>query len=115
MITNSHYHPQYNWSNNTDNLLYRHYHSSLSLIIITYHYSSILTVCARSMTGSLIEGQNLLILIGGIVLSIVLIGVVLALIYRLWTYIQDRKEYAQWVKDQQDANWEKVRNIICYL
>ncbi|PIK40457.1 putative integrin beta-1-A, partial [Apostichopus japonicus] len=73
---------------------------------ITIFYEKI-PICARSMTGSLIEGQNLLILIGGIVLSIVLIGVVLALIYRLWTYIQDRKEYAQWVKDQQDANWEK--------
>lgn len=69
-------------------------------------------VCARSTKNNLIQGQNLWILIGGIVLSIVLIGIVLALIYRLWTYIQDRKEYAQWLKDQQEANWEKEQNPI---
>eukprot|EP00057_Strongylocentrotus_purpuratus_P012905 XP_011667379.1 PREDICTED: integrin beta-1-A [Strongylocentrotus purpuratus] len=48
----------------------------------------------------------------GIILGIVLIGMILVCAWRLYTYVQDKREYAQWENDCKKAQWDQSDNPI---
>lgn len=54
----------------------------------------------------------LLPVIIGISLGIVLLGLLLIIIFRFYTWYLDKKEYEQLLKEQQNAKWQKAENPI---
>ena len=59
-----------------------------------------LTVCP--------EAVDPLYIILGIVIGIIIIGLALLLIWRLLTYVHDKREFARFEKERQNAKWEQV-------
>ncbi|XP_071811868.1 integrin beta-1-like isoform X2 [Apostichopus japonicus] len=66
--------------------------------------------CAHS--NLIIEGVELQFVILYIVLGIILFGLLLIFIYRLYTWHLDRKEYQQFVAEKEKAQWDKNVNPI---
>ncbi|XP_072029330.1 integrin beta-1-like [Amphiura filiformis] len=58
------------------------------------------------------EAVDPLYIILGIVIGIIIIGLILLLIWRLLTYIHDKREFARFEKERQNAKWEQSQNPI---
>ncbi|XP_022079796.1 integrin beta-1-like [Acanthaster planci] len=56
--------------------------------------------------------SDVLWIILGIVIGIILVGIALLLIWRLLTYIHDRREFQQFEKERNNARWEGGENPI---
>ena len=54
------------------------------------------------------ESVNVLAIVGGVVGGIVAVGLALLLIWRLLTFIHDRREFAKFEKERQNAKWDTV-------
>ncbi len=63
------------------------------------------------------EAVDPLYIILGIVIGIIIIGLILLLIWRLLTYIHDKREFSRFEKERQNAKWEQVRNpcMLCAI
>ncbi|XP_071966262.1 integrin beta-1-B-like [Antedon mediterranea] len=57
-------------------------------------------------------GPGVLWIIIGIIIGIILVGLALLLIWRLLTFIHDRREFEQFEKERQDAKWEGGHNPL---
>ncbi|XP_038047358.1 integrin beta-1-like isoform X1 [Patiria miniata] len=55
---------------------------------------------------------DVLWIIIGIIIGIILVGIALLLIWRLLTYIHDRREFQQFEKERTNAQWEAGENPI---
>ncbi|XP_064455980.1 integrin beta-PS-like [Ornithodoros turicata] len=58
------------------------------------------------------EPINILAIILGVIIGIVLIGLALLLIWKLFTTIHDRREFAKFEKERQMAKWDTGENPI---
>lgn len=58
------------------------------------------------------EPVNILAIILGVIIGIVLIGLALLLIWKLFTTIHDRREFAKFEKERQMAKWDTGENPI---
>lgn len=56
---------------------------------------------------------NLIAVVGGIILGILALGIVLLLIWKLLTYLHDRREYARFEEEWRKAQWDTVRTAGC--
>ena len=54
------------------------------------------------------ESVNILAIVGGVVGGIVAVGLALLLIWKMLTMIHDRREFAKFEKERQNATWEVV-------
>lgn len=50
----------------------------------------------------------MLAIVGGVVGGIVAVGLALLLIWKLFTFIHDRREFAKFEKERQNAKWDTV-------
>ncbi|XP_028290114.1 integrin beta-1-like isoform X1 [Gouania willdenowi] len=57
-------------------------------------------------------GPDIVPIIAGVVVGIVLIGLALLLIWKLLMIIQDRREFAKFEKEKQNAKWDTQENPI---
>ena len=55
------------------------------------------------------ESVNILAIVLGTIIGIVVIGLILLLIWRLFTTIHDRREFAKFEKETQNAKFDTVR------
>ncbi len=74
--------------------------------LIFVHFSCLLLFCMHSSVCP--SKSAILWMIIGIVVGILLVGLVLLLIWRLLTYIHDRREFNQFEKERENARWEAV-------
>nr|KAG5690036.1 hypothetical protein BaRGS_009843 [Batillaria attramentaria] len=58
------------------------------------------------------ESVNVLAIVGGVVGGIVAVGLALLLIWKLLTFIHDRREFAKFEKERQNAKWDTGGNPI---
>lgn len=58
------------------------------------------------------EPVNILAIVLGVILGIVLIGLALLLIWKLFMTIHDRREFAKFEKERQNAKWDTGENPI---
>ncbi|XP_053373314.1 integrin beta-PS-like isoform X4 [Mercenaria mercenaria] len=58
------------------------------------------------------ESVNILAIILGTIGGIVLVGLILLLIWKLWTTIHDRREFAKFEKETQNAKWDTEGNPL---
>ncbi|ESO98510.1 hypothetical protein LOTGIDRAFT_174238 [Lottia gigantea] len=58
------------------------------------------------------ESVNVLAIVGGVVGGIVLVGLALLLIWKLLTVIHDRREFAKFENERQNAKWDTGENPI---
>lgn len=58
------------------------------------------------------EPVNVLAIVGGVVGGIVAVGLALLLIWKLLTFIHDRREFAKFEKERQNAKWDTGGNPI---
>ncbi|XP_041366244.1 integrin beta-PS-like [Gigantopelta aegis] len=58
------------------------------------------------------ESVNILAIVGGVVGGIVAVGLALLLIWKMLTMIHDRREFAKFEKERQNATWEMGENPI---
>lgn len=47
----------------------------------------------------------------GLLVGILLVGILTLILWRLSTYLYDKKEYARFIKERDAANWNRVRVI----
>lgn len=66
--------------------------------------------CAHSET--IVTGVKVPLLILYIVLGIILIGLILILLFRCYTWHLDRIEYQQFLKEKANAQWDKTQNPL---
>ncbi|XP_033097330.1 integrin beta-1-like [Anneissia japonica] len=57
-------------------------------------------------------GPDVLWIIIGIIIGIILVGLALLLIWRLLTFIHDKREFEQFEKERQEAKWEGGHNPL---
>ena len=60
------------------------------------------------------ESVNILAIVLGTIIGIVVIGLILLLIWRLFTTIHDRREFAKFEKETQNAKFDTVCCLCCY-
>ena len=53
-------------------------------------------------------------LIAGVIVSIVVVGLVLLLIWKLFTTISDKRELARFLLETKDAKWDTVSYVNVY-
>ena len=58
------------------------------------------------------ESVNILAIVLGTIIGIVVIGLILLLIWRLFTTIHDRREFAKFEKETQNAKFDTVSIIF---
>ncbi|XP_048247229.1 integrin beta-PS-like [Haliotis cracherodii] len=58
------------------------------------------------------ESVNVLAIVGGVVGGIVAVGLALLLIWKMLTIIHDRREFAKFEKERQNAKWDTGENPI---
>ncbi|XP_044159190.1 integrin beta-2 [Bufo gargarizans] len=58
------------------------------------------------------EGPNIIAIVGGTVGGVLLIGLLSLFIWKLITYLQDKKEYQRFETERQQAKWNKSENPI---
>ena len=51
---------------------------------------------------------NVLAIVLGVIFAIVLIGIILLLIWKLFVTIHDRREFAKFEKERENASWDMV-------
>ncbi|XP_072179021.1 integrin beta-1-like [Diadema setosum] len=68
--------------------------------------------CADASRKKILSEAEIRWIVIGIILSVVLIGMILVFAWRIYTYLEDRKELAQWEKECKKANWDKMDNPI---
>lgn len=57
---------------------------------------------------------NLKYLIVGVVVGVVVVGLVLLLIWKLFTTVNDRRELARFLLETKDAKWDTVSYVNIY-
>lgn len=57
---------------------------------------------------------NVLAVVLGVIGGILLLGLILLLIWKLVVFILDRREYAQFEQERQNARWDTVRFYIFF-
>lgn len=55
---------------------------------------------------------NIIAVVLGVIGAIVLLGLIALLIWKCYTTIHDRREYAKWEKETKNAKWESSENPI---
>lgn len=55
---------------------------------------------------------------GGVLASVVLVGILLLIAWKIITTIKDQREYARFIEEQQSAKWNDVSMkgivLLCY-
>ncbi|XP_063964564.1 integrin beta-1-A-like isoform X2 [Lytechinus pictus] len=68
--------------------------------------------CIVPVKGPILTGEEIRWIVIGIILGIVLIGMILVFAWRLYTYVQDKREYAQWENECKKAQWDQRKNPL---
>ena len=85
----------------------KHCHNTVVCICIVIMFYAVATACPESV--------NVLAIVGGVVGGIVAVGLALLLIWKLFTFIHDRREFAKFEKERQNAKWDTVSLILLLL
>ena len=85
----------------------KHYHNTVVCICIVTVFCAVAAACPESV--------NVLAIVGGVVGGIVAVGLALLLIWKLFTFIHDRREFAKFEKERQNAKWDTVSLILLLL
>ena len=85
----------------------KHCHNTIVCICIVIVFYAVATACPESV--------NVLAIVGGVVGGIVAVGLALLLIWKLFTFIHDRREFAKFEKERQNAKWDTVSLILLLL
>lgn len=80
----------------------------------TYEYlpSGEIDIVVKRQKNNCPEAVNVLAIVGGVVGGIVAVGLALLLIWKLLTFIHDRREFAKFEKERQNAKWDTGGNPI---
>jgi protocadherin alpha len=79
--------------------------------VFEYHYNNRTLVRAQE-TKECPEPVPVLWIILGVILGIILIGLALLLIWKLLVTIHDRREFARFEKERENARWDMGENPI---
>lgn len=80
------------------------------MFYFAYEYSTNIVLAQR--TKECPEPVNVLAIVLGVVCGIVAVGLALLLIWKLFTTIHDRREYAKFEKERKNAKWDTGENPI---
>ena len=58
---------------------------------------------------------NVLAIVLGVILGIILIGLALLIIWKVLVTIHDRREFARFEKERENAKWDMVRLPLCFI
>lgn len=61
------------------------------------------------------QPPNITMIVLGVTIAVVLTGVVLLCIWKLWISFHDRKEVAKFEAERSKARWQTVWNISCKM